>query len=160
MVMYENFKMQCQNTMSLSLRDCYLPSFLMRVTECMLLLILIWLSGSSGPSLILNYSNMFALLVNKLTSSSFPSKSFFEIYIAILLIYFIIYHAWALIPSGKERIVNKIGCFMWHIQRCFPQTLTEELVSSCEEECPPQWCDGGCWPMTLGSTVPITYQTT
>lgn len=151
--------MQCQNTMSLSLRDCYLPSCLMWVTECMPLLILIWLSGSSGPYLILNYSNMFALLVNKLTSSFFPSKSFFEIYIAILLIYFIIYHAWALILSGKERIVNKIGYFMQQIQRCFTQTLTEELASSCEEKCPSQWYDSGCWPMTLGSTVPITYQT-
>lgn len=151
--------MQCQNTMSLSLRDCYLPSCLMWVRECMPLLILIWLSGNSGPYLILNYSNMFALLVSKLTSSFFPSKSFFEIYIAILLIYFIIYHAWALILSGKERIVNKIGYFMWQIQRCFTQTLTEELASYCEEECPSQWCDGGCWPMILGSTVPITYRT-
>lgn len=128
--------MQCQNTMSLSLRDCYLPSLLMCVTEGRPLLILIWLSGSSGPYLILNYSNMFALLVSKLTSSFFPSKSFFGIYTATLLIYFIIYHARALGPSGKERRVNKTGDFTCPMQRCFPQTLTEEPASSYEEECP------------------------
>lgn len=66
--------------MPLSLRDCHLSSLLMRIVERMPLLILIWLSGSSGPYLILNYSNMFALMVNKLTPSFFPSKSFLNLY--------------------------------------------------------------------------------
>lgn len=117
-----------------SLRD-YLPSF-WRIKESMPSLILIWLSGSLGPYLILNYSNICPYSEKNWLSLSFLS-SHFKIYFPILLMYFIIYNDWVHIPFGKERnhklnrLLNEAESKMLHLGPPQKRTYTRLWVGMC-----------------------------